>query len=99
MNSHYAELIAVGQSLAALQALHEVVMSKRSRNTPLVSMEPIMLKYVELCVDLRKGKIVKEGLHQYKNIAQNTSVNTIEVNSFFLSLLFSIAFMLNLDVF
>lgn len=87
MNSHYAELIAVGQSLAALQALHEVVMSKRSRNTPLVSMEPIMLKYVELCVDLRKGKIVKEGLHQYKNIAQNTSVNTIEVNSFFLSLL------------
>lgn len=38
-----------------------------------------MLKYVELCVDLRKGKIVKEGLHQYKNIAQNTSVNTIEV--------------------
>jgi translation initiation factor 3 subunit A len=79
MNSIYAELIAVGQSLAALQALHEVVMSKRSRNTPLVSMEPIMLKYVELCVDLRKGKIVKEGLHQYKNIAQNTSVNTIEV--------------------
>jgi translation initiation factor 3 subunit A len=38
-----------------------------------------MLKYVELCVDLRKGKMVKEGLHQYKNIAQNTSVNTIEV--------------------
>ncbi|CAM0136108.1 eukaryotic translation initiation factor 3 subunit A [Umbelopsis sp. WA50703] len=73
------ELIAVGQSLAALQALHEVVMSKRSRNTPLVSMEPIMLKYVELCVDLRKGKMVKEGLHQYKNIAQNTSVNTIEL--------------------
>lgn len=41
-----------------------------------------MLKYVELCVDLRKGKIVKEGLHQYKNIAQNTSVNTIEVFGF-----------------
>lgn len=43
-------------------------------------MEPIMLKYVELCVELKKGKMVKEGLHQYRNIAQNTSVNSIEVN-------------------
>lgn len=42
-------------------------------------MEPIMLKYVELCVELKKGKMVKEGLHQYRNIAQNTSVNSIEV--------------------
>lgn len=39
-----------------------------------------MLKYVELCVELKKGKMVKEGLHQYRNIAQNTSVNSIEVN-------------------
>ncbi|CAO3700418.1 unnamed protein product [Rhizopus microsporus] len=37
-----------------------------------------MLKYVELCVELKKGKMVKEGLHQYRNIAQNTSVNSIE---------------------
>ncbi|RUS28724.1 hypothetical protein BC938DRAFT_481529 [Jimgerdemannia flammicorona] len=42
-------------------------------------MEPIMLKFVELCVNLRKGKTAKEGLHQYKNIAQNTSVGTIEL--------------------
>ncbi|CAO3670831.1 unnamed protein product [Rhizopus stolonifer] len=41
-------------------------------------MEPIMVKYVELCVELKKGKMVKEGLHQYRNIAQNTSVNSIE---------------------
>lgn len=37
-----------------------------------------MLRFVELCVDLRKGKTAKEGLFQYKNIAQNTSVTTIE---------------------
>lgn len=40
----------------------------------------MMLKYVELCVNLRQGKTVKEGLHQYRNLAQNTSVNSIEVS-------------------
>ncbi|KAL9548434.1 hypothetical protein MBANPS3_005681 [Mucor bainieri] len=72
------ELQSVGQDEAALQALHEVVLSKRSRSNPITVMEPIMLKYVELCVELKKGKMVKEGLHQYRNIAQNTSVNSIE---------------------
>ncbi|BFZ64435.1 eukaryotic translation initiation factor 3 subunit A [Saitoella coloradoensis] len=73
------ELIAVGQNNAALQALHEIITSKRSRTTALGSLEPVMLKFIELCVDLRKGKIAKEGLYQYKNIAQNLSVQTIEL--------------------
>lgn len=39
-----------------------------------------MLLFVGLCVDLRKGKSAKDGLYQYKNIAQNTNVGTIEVS-------------------
>lgn len=37
-----------------------------------------MLKFVELCVDLRKGRTAKEGLHLYKNVTQNTSVVSVE---------------------
>ncbi len=75
------ELIAVGQSPAALSLLHEHVTSKRSRNSPITSLEPVMILFVELCVDLKKGKSAKDGLYQYKNIAQNTNVGTIEVRS------------------
>ena len=39
-----------------------------------------MLLFVELCVDLKKGKQAKDGLYQYKNTAQNTNVGTIEVS-------------------
>jgi hypothetical protein len=39
-----------------------------------------MILFVELCVDLRKAKAAKDGLYQYKNIAQNTNVGTIEVS-------------------
>jgi translation initiation factor 3 subunit A len=38
-----------------------------------------MILFVELCVQLKKGKLAKDGLYQYKNTAQNTNVGTIEV--------------------
>lgn len=71
-------LVSVGQTHAALQSLSEMFSSKRFRSTPLASLEPIMHRFIELCVELRKGRTAKEGLMQYKNIAQNTSVASIE---------------------
>lgn len=71
-------LVSVGQSHAALQSLTELFTVKRFRSTPIASLEPIMIRFVELCVDMRKGRTAKEGLMQYKNIAQNTSVGSIE---------------------
>ena len=73
------ELMGVGQSQAALSLLHEHVTSKRARNNPVASMEPVMELFVELCVDLKKGKAAKDGLYSYKNYAQNTNVATIEM--------------------
>lgn len=72
-------LVSVGQNHAALQSLTDIFNSKRLRSTPLAALEPIMLRFVELCVDMRKGRTAKEGLMQYKNIAQNTSVGSIEI--------------------
>ncbi|KAL4265777.1 translation initiation factor 3 subunit A [Pleurotus pulmonarius] len=71
-------LVSVGQTHAALQSLTEMFSSKKFRSTPLTSLEPIMHRFVELCVEMRKGRTAKEGLMQYKNIAQNTSVQSIE---------------------
>ncbi|KAB2568966.1 Eukaryotic translation initiation factor 3 subunit A [Lasiodiplodia theobromae] len=73
------ELIGVGQQQAALALLHEHVVSKRTRNNPIASLEPMMIQFVELAVELRKGKTAKDGLYQYKNTAQNTNIGTIEL--------------------
>ncbi|GAA5980347.1 hypothetical protein JCM10908_001623 [Rhodotorula pacifica] len=73
------ELLSVGQPMAALSSISEVFSSKRFRSTPLSTLEPIMLRFLELCVDLRKGRTAKDGLILYKNVAQNTSVQSVEV--------------------
>ncbi|OAR05352.1 hypothetical protein LLEC1_03967 [Akanthomyces lecanii] len=73
------ELIGVGQPPAALTLLHEHITSKRSRNVPIASLEPVMLLLVELSVEQKKGKLAKDALYQYKNISQNTNIATIEL--------------------
>lgn len=67
------------QSTAALELLYDMISSKRTRNVNLSFLEPIILRFVELSVSLRKGKIVKDGLHQYKKIVQPNSIQSIEV--------------------
>ncbi|RYO74433.1 hypothetical protein DL764_010836 [Monosporascus ibericus] len=73
------ELIGVNQAPAALNLLHDHITSKRSRNVPIVSLEPVMLLLVELSVEQKKGKLAKDALYSYKNISQNTNIGTIEL--------------------
>ena len=71
------ELIHVGQPNAALQALHDVITSKRHRTWQKV-LETIMFKYVELCIQLKKGRLAKDGLIQYRIVCQQVNVNSLE---------------------
>jgi len=72
------ELVAVGQSQTALQTLHDTITSKRFR-TWQQTMESIMLRYVELCVELQKGKLAKDGLIQYRMSCQHVNIASLEV--------------------
>ncbi|OMJ07130.1 Eukaryotic translation initiation factor 3 subunit A [Smittium culicis] len=72
------ELIAVGQNGAALQALHDVLCNKKPRNNTYQSYDLFMPKFIELCVEQRKGKQLKEGLQQYRNLTQNTSIESFQ---------------------
>ncbi|KAF7818517.1 Eukaryotic translation initiation factor 3 subunit A [Senna tora] len=71
------ELINVGQKQAALQTLHDLITSKRYRAWQ-KTLERIMFKYVELCVDMRKGRFAKDGLIQYRIICQQVNVSSLE---------------------
>ncbi|KAI9629358.1 hypothetical protein KEM48_013024 [Puccinia striiformis f. sp. tritici PST-130] len=65
--------------MSALALISEIFSSKRFRQTPLSALEPIMLRFINLSVLLRKTRNVKEGLHMYKNVAQKTSVSSVEM--------------------
>jgi len=74
-NVCFAEFIEVGKPTRALDALAEVIKSKKYRSTTYSEkvLEPIMIKYLELCVDLKKAYMAKEGLFQYRNMCQSVS--------------------------
>jgi len=71
------ELVAVGQKDAALVALHDVLSSKRHR-TWQPAIEQVMTRFLDLCVEMRKGKAAKDGLIQYRIICQQINVASME---------------------
>ncbi|KAM7531830.1 hypothetical protein LguiB_035240 [Lonicera macranthoides] len=71
------ELINVGQKQDALQALHGLITSKRYRAWQ-KTLEKIMFKYVELCVDMRRGRFAKDGLIQYRIVCQQVNISSLE---------------------
>ena len=61
-----------------MDTLYDVIKSKkRHHNFSEKLIEQIMFKYLELCVDLKKSHIAKEGLFQYRNMCQLTNVASL----------------------
>ncbi len=60
-----------------METLFEVITSRRHR-TWTKTHEPLMEKFLDLCVDLKKSQLAKDGLHQYKTISQTVSVKSLE---------------------
>lgn len=71
------ELQGIRQEQAALNLLHEVLSSRRHR-TWSPAYEQIMIAYLDLCLSLHKAREAKDGLHQYRNLAQNSAPGSLE---------------------
>lgn len=72
------EFIKVGKPSRALDTLYDVIKSKKRNHTYSEKLiEEIMFRYLELCVDLKKSHVAKEGLFQYRNMCQSTNVASL----------------------
>ncbi|KAF7994771.1 hypothetical protein HCN44_004243 [Aphidius gifuensis] len=79
MMFNISEFIEVGKPARALDTLQEVFRNKKwTYSWPESVLEPIMFKYLDLCVDLKKSHIAKEGLFQYRNMFQSVNVGSLE---------------------
>eukprot|EP00922_Rhytidocystis_sp_ex-Travisia-forbesii_P049216 GHVS01073300.1.p1 GENE.GHVS01073300.1~~GHVS01073300.1.p1 ORF type:complete len:847 (-),score=149.92 GHVS01073300.1:83-2623(-) len=72
------ELQLIGLPDAALKVLHQAILHKRFKSSGWESIqEQIILRHVQLCVDLEKLKLVREALHQYRAVSQQTNVGSL----------------------
>ncbi|ORX38486.1 eukaryotic translation initiation factor 3 110 kda subunit [Kockovaella imperatae] len=75
------ELLALGTSQSQNQAfenLWEVFQSRRFKHTSVNVLEPIMFKFIDLCVALSRKSHARLGLLTFKNATQTTAVGSIE---------------------
>ncbi|WVQ74914.1 eukaryotic translation initiation factor 3 subunit A [Cryptococcus sp. DSM 104548] len=75
------ELLALGTTQSQQQAfenLMEVFQSKRFKQTPINVLEPIVTKFIDLCVLLNRKAHAKSGLLVFKSAAQTTNIAAIE---------------------
>lgn len=54
---------------------------RRRYKTWQIAYETIMLKYMDLCVQLQQHHQAKDGLHQYRNMAQQQAPGSLEVRA------------------
>lgn len=77
--SRVAQLVEVGEHGDANQALYDIITDNQMRRRQWSkTYEGIMLKLMELSVDLRKPAMVKEALHKYRAMCMQSNVSSLE---------------------
>ncbi|OMH79447.1 Eukaryotic translation initiation factor 3 subunit A [Zancudomyces culisetae] len=72
------ELLAVGQSAAALQTLTNALMNKKAASSGTDVVWTVIKKVIELAVEQRKSTVLRESLQLFRNMTQNTNIELIE---------------------
>ncbi|KFD53469.1 hypothetical protein M513_05733 [Trichuris suis] len=73
----FEDLLNVGKKQHALAALQDFINFSKNRVWS-KCFEQIMHKYMELCVDLRRPHVAKDGLFQYRRMCQQINVKSLE---------------------
>lgn len=69
------ELIAIGNKNGALALLVDVICSRWQPQQLSTTLDPIMFRAIELAVQLRKTRPLKDAIQQYKNLIYGTNSN------------------------
>ncbi|GMH74128.1 hypothetical protein TrLO_g4792 [Triparma laevis f. longispina] len=71
------ELVKIHQIPSALSLLYEVLIARKYKTWSL-TYEQIALYYLDLCIEGKKSREVKDGLHQYRNLTQSSAPGSLE---------------------
>jgi len=73
------ELSEVGKKQDALDTLNAALQQRKFRSlwTPVI--QDIMIKHLNLCVELKKMRTAREGLYQYRTMCQAANISSLEV--------------------
>jgi len=72
-----SELIGVGKKKNAMDLLHRQFTTPRFRQWQ-QAYEDLMIQFFDLCVELREIRKLKDGLHHYRNSAQQAAPSSLE---------------------
>eukprot|EP00615_Pteridomonas_danica_P000199 CAMPEP_0114335164 /NCGR_PEP_ID=MMETSP0101-20121206/4876_1 /TAXON_ID=38822 ORGANISM="Pteridomonas danica, Strain PT" /NCGR_SAMPLE_ID=MMETSP0101 /ASSEMBLY_ACC=CAM_ASM_000211 /LENGTH=1019 /DNA_ID=CAMNT_0001466699 /DNA_START=455 /DNA_END=3514 /DNA_ORIENTATION=- len=72
------EYTAIGDKEGALKLLHDVLSQRKIRAWQ-KTYESIMIRYLDLCIELKDHNRSKDGLHQYRNLSQAQAPGSLEV--------------------
>jgi len=70
--------IGIDRKQDALQTLHAALLHKKFKHEWKAVIEKIMNRHLELCVELRKMKMARDGLYQYRTMSQQSNPESLK---------------------